>query len=58
MADAKIFFQSGCRSLLVPYFAHSHTLKFRGEVAEWDEALATDLTSVSEWAAEWQLLLR
>ncbi len=29
----------------------------RGEAEELDEALATGLTSVSEWAAEWQSLL-
>jgi hypothetical protein len=32
-------------------------MKFRGEVAEWDEALATGLTSVSEWAAVWRSVL-
>jgi hypothetical protein len=39
------------------YLAHSDARKFRGEVTEWDEALATGLTSVLELAAEWQSLL-
>jgi len=48
--EAKKHFQ---QTLLSPLLAN----EAMAAAEEWDEALATGLTSVSEWAAEWQSLL-